>query len=161
MKVILTQTIGSLGKAGDLVEVQEGYARNYLLPKNIAKEATLGNMKTLESLKKKQALEDVKILEAAKALAAKMSTLSITINAKSGDEEKLFGAVTTEMISDALESEKITISKKDIILDEPIKKLGVYQAGIKIHPEVKATLKVRVVKESTSPSNPKSPGMAS
>jgi large subunit ribosomal protein L9 len=147
MKVILTQTIDRLGKAGDLVNVKEGYARNYLLPKNIAKEATPGNMKMLESLKKRQALADQKALDEAKALAERVAALSITISAKCGEEDKLFGAVTTEMISSALELEKILIGKKEIILDEPIKKLGIYQVSVKIHPEVKATLKVWVVKE--------------
>jgi len=147
MKVILTQTIDRLGKAGDLINVKEGYARNYLLPKDIAKEATPGNMKILESLKKRQALADQKALDEAKALAEKVAALSITISAKCGEEDKLFGAVTTEMISSALESEKILVSKKEIILDEPIKRLGIYQVSVKIHPEVKATLKVWVVKE--------------
>ncbi|MDO8535393.1 MAG: 50S ribosomal protein L9 [Candidatus Omnitrophota bacterium] len=147
MKVILTQTIDRLGKIGDIVNVKDGYARNYLFPKNAAKEATPGNMKILESLKKKQALEDEKSLSEAKALAEKIAALSITISAKSGEEEKLFGAVTTEMISAALGNEKITVDKKDIVLDEPIKKLGVYQVGVKIHPEVKASLRVWIVKE--------------
>ena len=152
MKVILTQTVDRLGKIGDVVDVKDGYARNYLFPKNAAKEATLGNMKILDSLKKKQALEDAKRLDEAKALAQMIAALSITISAKAGEEEKLFGAVTTEMISVALGNEKIAVDKKDIVLDEPIKKLGVYQVGLKIHPEVKASLRVWVVKESTSPS---------
>ena len=147
MKVILTQTIDRLGKIGDIVNVKDGYARNYLLPKNVAKEATPGNIKILDSLKKKQVLEDEKILNEAKALAQMIAALSITINAKSGEEEKLFGAVTTEMISSALKAEKIAVDKKDIVLDEPIKKLGVYQVGVKIHPEVKASLRVWIVKE--------------
>jgi large subunit ribosomal protein L9 len=147
MKVILTQTIDRLGKIGDIVNVKDGYARNYLFPKNAAKEATPGNMKILDSLKKKQALEDAKKLEGAKALAEKMAALSITINAKAGEEDKLFGTVTTEMISAALGNEKIVVDKKDIVIDEPIKKLGVYQVGVKVHPEVKASLKVWIVKE--------------
>lgn len=147
MKVILTQTINMLGKAGDCVAVKDGYARNYLFPKNLAKEATPGNIKALESLKKKQAIEDEKNLNEAKALADKISSLSITIRAKAGEEEKLFGAVTAEMISEALEAERISIDKKDILLDESIKKLGVYQAGVKIHPQVKATLRIWIVKE--------------
>ncbi|MDP3730720.1 MAG: 50S ribosomal protein L9 [Candidatus Omnitrophota bacterium] len=147
MKVILTQTVERLGRIGDVVNVKDGYARNYLFPKNVAKEATPGNMKTLESLKKKQSLEDAKKLDEAKALAQTIAVLSITINAKAGEEEKLFGAVTAEMISTALGNEKITVDKKDIVLDEPIKKLGVYQVGVKIHPEVKASLRVWIVKE--------------
>ena len=155
MKVILTQTIDRLGKAGDCVNVKDGFARNYLFPKNMAKEATPGNIKSLESLKKKQADEDLNRLNEAKALADKMQGLSITISAKAGpprgeaagEEEKLFGTVTTEMISKALEAESICIDKKDIVVDEPIKKLGVYQVGVKVHPEVKATLKVWIIKE--------------
>lgn len=147
MKAILIQTVDRLGRAGDIVNVKEGYARNYLFPKNIAKEATPGNMKILDSLKKKQALEDAKRLDEAKALAQMITALSITISAKVGEEEKLFGTVTTEMISDALRAEKIIVDKKDIVLDEPIKKLGVYQIGVKVHPEVKASLRIWVVKE--------------
>jgi len=147
MKVILIQTIDSLGKAGEVLTVKDGYARNFLFPKNMAKEATPGNMKILESLKKKQALEDAKVLGEAKALAGRISALSVTINAKAGDEEKLFGTVTTEMISNALEAEGILINRKDISLAEPIKKLGVYNVDVKIHPEVRTVLKVWIVKE--------------
>lgn len=147
MKVILTQTIDRLGKAGDCINVKDGYARNYLFPKNLAKEATQGNIKALESLKKKQAAEDESRLKEAKALAERIAGLSITISAKAGEEEKLFGAVTSDMVAKALEAERISVDKKDIVIDEPIKKLGVYQVGIKIHPEVKAALRVWIVKE--------------
>lgn len=147
MKVILTQTVDRLGRVGDVVNVKDGYARNYLFPKNAAKDATPGNMKILESLKKKQDLENAKRLDEAKALAEKIAALSITISAKAGEEEKLFGAVTAEMISAALGNEKITIDKRDIVLDEPIKKLGVYQVEVKVHPDVKALLRVWIVKE--------------
>ncbi|MFA5500245.1 MAG: 50S ribosomal protein L9 [Candidatus Omnitrophota bacterium] len=147
MKIILCQTIDRLGKAGDCVNVKEGYARNYLFPKNLAKEATPGNIKSLESLKKKQAIEDENKLKDARALAEKIAALSITISAKAGEEEKLFGAVTSDMVSKALEPEGISIDKKEIIIDDPIKKLGVYQIGVKLHPEVKATLRVWIVKE--------------
>jgi len=147
MKVILTQTVDRLGRAGDCMNVKDGYARNYLFPKNLAKEATSGNIKALESLKKKQAVEDENKLKEALALAQRLASISITISAKAGEEEKLFGAVTADMISKALEAERILIDKKNIVLDEPIKKLGVYQVGAKIHPEVKATLRVWIVKE--------------
>lgn len=147
MKVILTKVVDRLGRAGDCVNVKDGYARNYLFPQNLAKEATPGNIKALESLKKKQAAEDDSKLKEAKALAEKIASLSITISAKAGEEEKLFGAVTSEMVSKALEAERISVDKKDIVIDEPIKKLGVFQVGVKIHPEVKATLRVWIVKE--------------
>jgi large subunit ribosomal protein L9 len=147
MKVILTQSIDRLGRACDCVNVKYGYARNYLFPKNLAKEATPGNVKTYESLKKKQAVEDENKLKEAHALSDKIANLSITISAKAGEEEKLFGSVTAEMISKAIGVENISIDKKDIVLDEPIKKLGVYQVCIKLHPEVKTVLRVWIVKE--------------
>lgn len=147
MKVILLENIDKLGKIGDVVNVKEGYGRNFLLPKNKAKPATPGNMKMLEELKKKQAQEDAKKEASAKALADKISNLSLTISAQAGEEEKLFGSVSNETISEALAEEGINIDKKDILLDEPIKKLGVYQVAVKVHPEVKANLKVWVVKK--------------
>lgn len=147
MKVILLEDIDRVGKAGDTVLVKDGFARNFLLPKNKAKEATPGNMKMLEVLKKKQLEEERKKLDAAKALGEKISNLSLTISAQAGEEEKLFGSVSNDTIAGALGEEGITIDKKDIILDEPIKKLGAYQVSVKIHPEVKASLRVWVVKK--------------
>lgn len=145
MKVILLETIDKLGKAGDVVTVKEGFARNHLLPKNKARIATQGNMKLLETIKKKEQAETNKRIEEAKAVAERIAALSLTIDAQAGEEEKLFGSVSNDMISEALAVEGIKIDKKDIILDEPIKKLGVYQVTVKVHPEVKATLRVWVV----------------
>jgi large subunit ribosomal protein L9 len=147
MRVILTENIEKLGKIGDVVSVKEGYGRNFLIPQNKAKPATEGNMKFLESLKKRQAAEEAAKLKEALRMADRLASLSITISMKAGEEDKLFGSVTTDMIADAVKAEGIDIDKKDIGLDEPIKKLGVYQAGIKIHPEVKASLRIWVVKE--------------
>jgi large subunit ribosomal protein L9 len=147
MKVILLENIDRLGKMGDVVAVKEGYARNFLIPKNKAREATEGSMKILEALKKKQAAEEAKLLKAAKDTAEKITALSVTISAKAGEEEKLFGSVTSEMIAEALKAEGIDIDKRDILLDEQIKKLGVYQVAVKLHSEVKADLRIWVVKE--------------
>ena len=147
MKVILLETIERLGKAGEVVSVKEGYARNFLIPKNKAKTATAGNMKMLDALKKKEAAVEVKKVEEAKKTAEKIANLSLTINAQAGEEEKLFGSVSNDMISEALSVEGINIDKKEIILDEPIKKLGVYQVTVKVHPEVKANLRVWIVKK--------------
>ena len=147
MKVILLQTVDRLGKAGDVVTVKEGHARNFLIPKNVAKEATVNNMKMLESLKKKQAEEDAKRLAEIKALAERLEALSLTIPAQAGEEEKLFGSVSNEDIAAALAVENIKIDKRDIVLEEPIKKLGAYQAIVKLHPEVKANLKILIVKK--------------
>lgn len=147
MKVILIENINRVGNIGDIVDVSNGYARNYLIPKNKAKVASPGNMKIMESLKKKKAAEDAKILAEAKALADKISALSLTISAQVGEEEKLFGSVSNDDISEALSEEGIKIDKRDILLDEPIKKLGVYQVMVKVNPEVKANLRVWIVKK--------------
>ena len=149
MKVILLETIDRLGKIGEIVEVKEGYSRNYLIPKNKAKPATPDNMKLLEALKVKKAAEEEKKLGGMQALAGKIAGLSLTIAAPAGEEEKLFGSVSNEMISDALADEGIKIDKKDIVLEEPIKKLGVYQVAVKLHPEVKASIRVWVVKKES------------
>jgi len=147
MKVILTQNVDRLGKIGDVVTVKEGYARNFLIPNNKAKVACDGNIKMLDALKKKRAAEEKKVLDEAEALAGKISNLSLTISAEAGEEDKLFGSVSNDMVSLALSAEGINIDKRDIALDEPIKKLGVYNVSVKVHPEVKATLKVWVVKK--------------
>ncbi len=146
MKVILTQSIDRVGKMGDIVSVKDGYARNYLFPKKFAKEATTGNMKCIEGLKKKQALLEAAKIASAKVIADKIAALSITITVEAGEEDKLFGSVTTDMIATALEAEGVKVDKKDIILDEAIKKLGSYQVTVKIIPEVKAALKVLIAK---------------
>ncbi len=147
MKVILLATIDRLGKTGDVITVRCGFARNYLIPKNMAREATAGNMKMLDSLKRKHADEDAKILDAAKVVAGKLAALSLTISAEAGEEEKLFGSVSNEAISEALSHEGITVDKRNIVLAEPIKKLGLHQVTVKLHPDVKAELKVSVVKK--------------
>ena len=147
MKVILMENVDRLGKIGDLVNVKEGFARNYLIPSNKAKTATPGNMKILESLKKKKTEEDAKLLAEAKALAEKISNLSLTITAQAGEEEKLFGSISNDMIAASLAEESVNIDKKDIIIEEPIRKLGVYQVTVKIGPEIKASLRVWIVKK--------------
>jgi large subunit ribosomal protein L9 len=147
MKIILLEEIGKLGKTGDVVTVRDGYARNFLIPRNKAKEATPANMKMLDALKKKVALAEKARRDEAEALAGRIEKLSITISANAGEEDKLYGSVTGDDIAEALGAEGIVIDKKDITLDEPIKKLGVYQVTVKVHPEVRAGLKVWVVKK--------------
>lgn len=147
MKVILLEDIDRLGKAGDTIHVKDGYARNYLIPGNKARAATEGNMKIQEFLKKKRLANEAKVLDEARAIADKIAALSLTISAAAGDEEKLYGSVTVEDIANALNDEGVKVDKRDVILDEPIKKLGVYQAVVKVHPEVKANLRVWIVKK--------------
>ena len=145
MKVILIENVDKLGSIGDVITVKTGYARNFLVPNKLAKEATAGNLKSLESLLKKKAVVAAKILEEATKIAEKIAALSITIPAESGEEEKLFGSVSSEMIAEALAKEGVSVDKRDLVLDEPIKKLGAYQVTVKIHPQIKASLKVLVV----------------
>lgn len=147
MKVILLETIDRLGKIGEVVTVKEGYARNFLIPNSKAKEATPGNMKILDALKKKEAAAEKESLDKATELAARISGLSLTVSAQAGEEDKLFGSVSNDTIAESLAAEGITVDKKDIIMDEPIKKLGAYSVVVKLHPEVKADLRVWVVKK--------------
>ncbi len=145
MKVILIENVDKLGSIGDVITVKTGYARNFLIPKKLAKEATAGNLKSLESLLKKKAIVEAKVLEGANKIAERIAALSITILAEAGEEEKLFGSVSSEMIAEALSKEGVSIDRRDLVLDEPIKKLGIYQVTVKIHPQIKASLKVLVV----------------
>jgi len=153
MKVILLQNVERLGKTGDVVMVKEGYARNFLFPKNKAKPASEAGVKMLESLKKKREAEEKKKLDELRATADKLAALSVTINAQAGEEDKLFGSVSAEMISEAVSAQGFSIDKKDITLDEPIKKLGVYTVIVKLHPEINASLRVWVVKQQNESSS--------
>ncbi len=147
MKLILIENVRNLGEAGTEVNVKDGYARNYLIPKKLAIEATAGALKVLEQKKKaKQRQEDMMIAQY-ENVAEKIKDISCTISMEAGEEEKLFGAVTSEMIAESLSAEGVEIDKKNILLEEPIKKLGVYNVDIKLHPEVKTQLRVWVVKK--------------
>ncbi len=146
MKVILIEDVKHLGSMSDIVNVKEGYARNFLFPKKLAKLAVSSNLKIVDEIKKKktQALEKEK--KDAELLKEKLSSISCTITVEAGDDDKLFGSVMPQDIADALQSEGFSLDKKKITIDEPIKKLGVYHVNVKLHPEVKTTLKIWVVK---------------
>lgn len=146
MKVILLEDVKKLGKKGDLIDVADGYARNYLFPRNLAREATKGSIKQLKQ--EKAALENKKKkeLQQAKELAAKLSKTTVTLKVKSGDQGKLFGSVTSKDISKALkEQHKIEVDRRKIELPEPIKSLGSYEVDVKLAPEVDAKLNVKIV----------------
>jgi len=147
MKVVLRQAVEKLGQLGDVVEVKDGYARNYLIPKRIAYPATEGYLKTLEEEKKQYARRQQKELRAAEKLAAELEKVSLTIPVKVGEDDRLFGAVTAQMIADALAEKGIQLDKRKIELEEQIKTIGVYEIGVKLHSSVMAKLKVWVVKE--------------
>ena len=147
MKVILRKNYDHLGNIGDLVEVKNGYARNFLLPRQIAYIATKGNIRALEEEKLQISKKEVKELESAKVLAAELENVSITIPVKVGEEDKIFGSVTSQMIADALKEKNYDIDKRKIDLEESIKALGIYSVNVKLHSEVSAVVKTWVVRE--------------
>jgi len=147
MKVILTQDTPNLGVLGDVVNVKRGYVRNFLIPKGIAVEFNSNSVKVIEEKKKKNAQLLKNKKEDAAVLAQKLTGVSFTIAVKVIEEDRLFGSVSAEMIQKALEAESVFVDKKDINLEEPIKKLGIYQVPVKLHPEITATCKIWVVKE--------------
>lgn len=144
MKVILKENIETLGHIGDLVKVAPGYARNYLLPKGLAVEATEKNAKALDHLKRQMAYKKDKVVESARNLAARLGELTIELVHQAGEEGKLFGAVTNMEIAAFLKDKGFDIDRKTIVLAEPIKHLGEFNVAVKIHPEVPASLKVVV-----------------
>lgn len=146
MKVILKENVEHLGHIGDIVKVAPGYARNYLLPKGFAIEATEKNAKALEHAKRHLEYKKNKVLEAAKQLAAKIEGLALSIAHQAGADDRLFGAVTNMELAEQLKANGIEIDRKRIVLDEPIKHLGEFTAAVKLHPEVTASLKVVVTK---------------
>lgn len=147
MKVILREDVQKLGAPGDVVDVKYGYGRNFLLPRGLALVATETNLKRIETEKRLKIGMEENELESAKAKALKLSSSSLTIPVTVGEDEKLFGSVTSIDIAKALLQEEIEIDRHDIVLDEPIKKLGVYHVQVRLHPEVMAEVKVWVVKK--------------
>ncbi len=147
MKVILRKNFDQLGKIGEIVNVKDGYARNYLIPRQIAYQATAGNIRALEEEKKQILKKEAKELEAAQRIAAELEKVSITIPVTVGEEDKIFGSVTNQMIADALKEKGHDIDKRKIEITEPIKSLGIYSVSIKLHPSVSAIVKTWVVRE--------------
>lgn len=146
MKVILKENVENLGHIGDIVKVAPGYARNYLLPKGFAIEATEKNAKALEHAKRHLEYKKNKVLEAAKQVAAKIEAITLNLTHQAGADDKLFGAVTNMELAEQLKASGVEIDRKRIVLDEPIKQLGEFTAIVKLHPEVAANLKVVVTK---------------
>lgn len=146
MKVILKENLDNLGHIGDIVKVAPGYARNYLLPRGYAIEATEKNAKALEHAKRQLEYKRNKVLEQAKALVAKIEGVALNIAHQAGEEGKLFGSVTNMELGELLKGHGIEIDRKKIVLAEPIKHVGEFTATVKVHPEVSATLKVVVTK---------------
>lgn len=147
MKIILREDVASLGPKGTVVEVAAGYGRNYLIPRGLAYVATPGNLNRYEEEKKFFDARSVKEREEAQTLASRLTNVSCTIAKKVGENEVLYGSVTNADIAAVLKEEGFNVDKRKIVIDEPLKKLGVYNIPIKLHPEVTAEMKVWVVKE--------------
>jgi large subunit ribosomal protein L9 len=147
MKVILREDVKNLGHMGEVVNVADGYARNFLFPKKFAVEANTKSLKEFEHNKKIIAERAAKLKASFASVADKLSSLALTIKAKSGEDEKLFGSVTNMDIAEALASEGYDIDKKKITMSEPIKRLGEYSVTIKLHHDLSAVVKVNVIQE--------------
>jgi len=149
MKVILRQNIETLGNMGDIVSVKDGYARNYLLPRGMAYVASKGNMQVLEEERTRLQVKMNRELNNAEQIAAELEKHenAITIPMQVGEEDKLFGSVTKEMIADQLAEKGFTIDRRKIEIDEPIKVLGIYTVKVKLHTSVIAKVKVWVVRQ--------------
>ncbi len=147
MQIILRQDYQNLGEMGDIVEVKDGYARNYLIPRKIGFPATKGNLRTLEEEKKQRELRQKKELMQAQKLSEELEKISITIPMKVGEDDKLFGSVTSQMIADALKEKGFNIDKRIIELPEQIKALGIYTVNLNLYTGVTGKIKVWVVKE--------------
>lgn len=147
LKVILRQDVSGIGKAGEAKQVKDGFARNYLFPKNLAVVATDHNLRQIEADHKKTEAKKIQELEGARQAAEKLQGLSVTLTADVNEEEKLYGSLTAQEIAKAVSAEGVTIDKKMILLETPIKALGIYDVPVRLHADVTATLKVWVVKK--------------
>jgi large subunit ribosomal protein L9 len=149
MKVILREDIEKLGKCGEVIEVKSGYGRNYLIARNLAVPATKGNLRAIDEIRNQKLLRDKKNMKEAERIKARIEKASIMAEVNVGEEERVFGSVTASIISELLAKEGITVDRRNIVLEEPIKSLGVFTVPVKIATDVVASLKLWVVKKSS------------
>jgi large subunit ribosomal protein L9 len=147
MKVILKDDLEELGTAGDVVEVADGYGRNYLLARNLAVPATKGNLKSIAEIRKQKQFRDNKRKREAERFKDRLEKLSLTAEVQTGEEDKVFGSVTASTVASLLEEQGFPIDRRKIALDEPIKALGVYTINVKLAVDVVAGIKLWVVKK--------------
>ncbi len=147
MKVILSEDVASLGKVGDVVTVKDGYARNLLIPKNRAYLATPANLKRIEKLQQKKEKEYSQGKQAAEQKCEEFNKISCTVSVEVNDLDKLYGAVTENEIIQAIEAEGCSVDKKDLVIEKPIEELGIFEVGVKLHPEVTAKIRLWVTKK--------------
>lgn len=146
-QVILRTDVADLGRAGEVVEVKPGYARNYLIPQGLAYSASEGSVSRLEGERQQAQLSVDRQKSRAEGLAAELEGRSVSFKVKAGEEGRLFGSVTTGDIAEQLASEGVTIDRRDIMLEEPIKELGVFRVPVRLHADVRPELTVWVVAE--------------
>lgn len=146
MEIILREDVERLGKSGQVIKVKDGYARNFLILKGLALKATSDNLKRVEEEKRIKAIRKDREKREAQTLAEKLASISCTISVEVQEDGTLYGSVTGADIASALESDGFKIDKKTVLLDEPIRELGIYRVRMRLHPEVTAELKVWVVK---------------
>ncbi len=147
MKIILLDDVKNLGKTGEEVQVKDGYARNYLIPRKMALAASAQNLRVFANEQKAREKKKTREKQEAVALGEKIAALSLTISRVAGEEDKLFGSVTNADVAEALEKEGHKIDKRRILLAEPIKALGIVEVPVQLHPEVTVPVKVWVVKQ--------------
>ena len=147
MKIILRQNVENLGEIGDTVVVKAGYARNFLIPRQLAYVATDGAMRALETEKKQYATKMEKAKQHAEVVAGQLADLQISIPMQFGEEGRLFGSVTSQMIAQELELRGFSVDRRAILIDEPIKTLGIFEVKVKLHSDVIAPLKVWVISQ--------------
>ncbi len=147
MEVILNKDVDRLGRSGQVLKVKDGYARNFLFPNGLALPATPDNLKKVEAAKQKRLQEEGRIRKEAEDLKAKLESLSLTMPVLVQEDEKMYSSITANEIVQALKDEGITLEKNAILLDEPLKSLGIYQVAVKLHREVTASVKVWIVKK--------------
>jgi large subunit ribosomal protein L9 len=147
MEVILSQDVAKLGKAGSVVKVKEGFARNFLIPNKLAVPLTKENLKRIEQEKEKQSAHQAKLKKESETLRDRLAGISLTIPVLVHDAEKIYGSIAAQEISAALGEEGVVLDKSLIALDEPIKALGIYEIPVNLHPEVSAKIKVWIVKK--------------
>lgn len=147
MKIILMEDVPALGRRGEVREVATGYARNFLLPKKLALEATSANLRNLEHLKRQRVREEAKAREDAQAAADRIAGLTLTVATRASEDGRLYGSVSAQDIVSFLERHRIAVEKRRVLLEEPIKALGEYRVNIRLHADVMATLPVTVARE--------------
>jgi large subunit ribosomal protein L9 len=145
MKLILTQEVGGLGAPGDIVEVRDGYGRNFLIPRGFAIRWTKGGERTIDSIKAARASREVRDLDHAKEVKAKLEATTFQLPVRAGEGGRLFGSVTVTDIADAITGAGAEVDKRKIILGNPIKSLGTHQVTVKVHDDVDATVNLNVV----------------